>query len=275
MKLSAKDVENIRKLETKFVSFKFLCQNGSILQFDCLSKNIDAVENISNFEGFDLKPFLIFEDPFRSNPTASVFCYDESLPENYKQKLKDICDKVFGKEDLKFFADVKFYIEDKESSDESKSLLFASDPVDHWADLRSEIISILDEINIKTTFHCHGSMKNECIIGLEDDNLVSLADKIIVLHYIISNVSRSFGQNAILKIENITNLKLSIKFCSVLFKKELDKMKIKVKNASDNNSCIKFVSLENKMLSVEFNIEDKYNAYLMFYDTVKIMFVMI
>jgi hypothetical protein len=122
---------------------------------------------------------------------------------------------------------------------DKKHLLLDEDislePLDQLINLRSEIIDTIENIGIKTTYHCDGSKPSQCIIGVESDNILDMADNIIIIKYIIKNVAHSYGKHVIFTRDkgvplsvylNLSNYSkdVAVYFCASI-SKNLDKAK--------------------------------------------------
>ena len=89
MYLAEGDLAEIRKHESKFVSFKFLDINGNLQQFDTLLQNFTELEFLVEGTQYSLKSFYAIRDPFRSESTTSLFCENLASSPNFRKKLVD------------------------------------------------------------------------------------------------------------------------------------------------------------------------------------------
>lgn len=94
----------------------------------------------------------------------------------------------------------------KEITLEKKRIYYEKqiEPIDKSSNLRSEIVNILENIGIKTSFHCHNNQESGCRIGIVTDDILDMADNLIITQYIIENVANSYG-----KAVNLTPYKFS------------------------------------------------------------------
>jgi hypothetical protein len=188
--ISKKDIEKIKKLQSKFVSFKYIDLCGHLLQVDTSIQ--------SDFYDFSVNLNIIndksFSDPFRSVTTTSIFCTN---PENteLRKVIHESTKKLMEQITSPFYLDISFLINNPDNIEEyKKSFLYCSDPLDKYSNLRSDIIDFLEKINIKCTSHYHGHMSEECVIGITGNSVVDLADNFIISKFIIENIAESYGK---------------------------------------------------------------------------------
>ncbi len=79
----------------------------------------------------------------------------------------------------------------------TKGGYFPVPPMDHFADLRSDMVHNLERMGIKTQLHHHevGS-GGQCEIGIEFDTLSTIADKLMVFKYTVKNTAWHAGHSA-------------------------------------------------------------------------------
>ncbi len=77
----------------------------------------------------------------------------------------------------------------------TKGGYFPVPPMDHYTDLRSEMVSNLEAFGIKTQLHHHevGS-GGQAEIGVEFDTLARIADKVMTFKYVVKNTAFAAGK---------------------------------------------------------------------------------
>jgi len=74
---------------------------------------------------------------------------------------------------------------------------FPVPPVDSLHDLRSAMCLALEDMGLKTEVHHHEvATAGQCEIGVEFNTLVSKADEVQVLKYVVHNVAHAYGKTA-------------------------------------------------------------------------------
>lgn len=193
--LSQKDLDSINNNLSSFVSFKFINDAGCLLSIDSVAKSNLRYDFHVNGKTHHLKPFMSFDDPFRSHPTTSFLCEDLSLFPNHRQDLieaeKARSDSIKS-EALPISAQLLFYIETLEKSDD-KSYMLCSQPLDKFSDMRADIAKSMYDIGINVNNHYHGMDPGESIIGILSNNLVKLGDDVVLTLYIIKNIAAGYG----------------------------------------------------------------------------------
>ncbi len=210
MCLSKNDLDIIRNNGSSFVSFKFINGSGQLLSIDSLvQSNLRADFTIGN-KTHRLKPFLSFEDPFRSHPTTSFLCEDLSSFPNHRQDLIKA-----EKQNNKSTSGLSRYISAKLlfctsrlEKDCNASYMLCSQPIDQFADMRSDMVKTMYESGINVNSHYHGLGYEESIIAICGNNLVKLADDIVLGLYIIKNVAAGYG--VLVDLEGKGNLSVDI-----------------------------------------------------------------
>lgn len=69
-------------------------------------------------------------------------------------------------------------------------------PVDSMQDLRSEMVSVLDNVGLEVQKHHHEVAPAQGEIGISFDTLTACADNMQLYKYVIHNVAHAFGQTA-------------------------------------------------------------------------------
>lgn len=205
MELSSDVIQFINENNCRFISLKFLGENGILNQIDLSVNNIPMLKIILNQKNIDLKPIKCFLDPFRSAPTTNIFCIKPAI--NF---IRDAIIEFENIDDLT--AEISFWVLGDDMLDKTNLLL--ADPIDLNANLRAEIIQCLENIGILTTFHYHGSTKNESVIGIRGKTLLNLADNMIITNYIIDNCAASYGKKVLFNISKKANLNLLVLYSS-------------------------------------------------------------
>ncbi|MCP5370046.1 MAG: hypothetical protein H6909_05110 [Rickettsiaceae bacterium] len=175
----------------RFVSLKYLGEKGEIQQIDVPANLIlENSEYIIADLDIDLRDSKAFMDPFRSMPTITVFCHKRSIRNLAREKLYELSGSTTHYVD--FRASISFWIINNELQKNDFSPMQA-DPFDLYANLRSEIMSIADEIKIDILSHHYGSSSGESVINISAQNMLKLADDILVTKFIISNCAASYN----------------------------------------------------------------------------------
>lgn len=209
MYLTNENLTFVKKNESLFVSLKYLDLQGNLNQIDSASKNILADSNNHGFEvskNICLLPISSkgFCDPFRAMPTTSFLCVNIADGLNIRKYASKLIYDFSANMVATFEAELKFWIE----SPIEKNSSWKVDPFDLYSNLRSDILDILEKIDIKTTVHMPGSKKGECVIGFKGDNIIDLADNFILAKFVINNVAANYGQKVCLNKDKEQNLKL-------------------------------------------------------------------
>lgn len=209
MYLTNENLSLVKRHESSVVSLKYLDLHGDLCQIDSLTKNL--LEDPNN-HGFRVNketclmviPSKSFQDPFRSLPTTSFLCTniaDDANPRKYASRLiYDFSANMVSSFEL----ELKFWVE------ESKQPLgmWKVDPFDIFSNLRSDVLEILEKINISTTIHRHGASFGECIVGFKGDDTIDLADNLILAKFVINNVAANYGHKVWFSNDREENLKL-------------------------------------------------------------------
>ena len=78
----------------------------------------------------------------------------------------------------------------------SKATPFAAPPADHLADLRAEIVTILQGMGLKTQQQQHSAAPHQGEINLAARPLLEGADGVQIYKYVVQNVASSYGKTA-------------------------------------------------------------------------------
>lgn len=277
MYLTEKSLGEIKKHTSKFVSFKFLDEAGVLQQFDGLfDKHLNSKFCI-NEEQLLLKPFFAIQDPFRSVPTTSLFCENLNVNPNFRAQLPSKCKQFLQQQeqDKSLIVNLwqSFFVIPLED-DANSNYMLATDPADKLADMRGEIFGMLHENHIDTTYHFHGESKNESVIGITDNDIVRLADKIIVMRYIVKNVALAYGYEVNFYQNESINFKIELFSDNILcsyFGKAIEEISQNYTNIKQAKS-VKLPKYEkgtsdaevDKMVSIQLTMENNFNPYLLF-----------
>lgn len=175
----------------QFVSFKYLGRNGENQQFDIPANLIKTnKEYILNECDIELEESRAFIDPFRSISTVTVFCYKKSADNSAREMLRKLSDS--GHHYNNFQASISFWVTNNEL-EQNDFLPMQADPYDLYANLRSEISSIVDDIKINILSHHYGDSYGESVINISAENIFKLAQDILVTKFIISNCAASYN----------------------------------------------------------------------------------
>jgi len=78
----------------------------------------------------------------------------------------------------------------------TKGGYFPVNPIDSAQDLRSEMLSVLKEMNVDTEKHHHEVAAAQHELGIKFDTLVRVADKMQIYKYVVHNVAHAYGKTA-------------------------------------------------------------------------------
>ena len=209
MQLSEAEIELARQNKSQFVSLKYLGDDGSLKQIDTSFNNLEegrsfVCSNEVNLKPIDTKGFV---DPFRSFPTTSFFCENIAGKHNARKLSAKLLSKSTESFKPLLNAEISFWVSTEE--DQSDYTLIA-DPIDSHANLRSDIVATLERINIKTASHYHGITPAESVIGIRGNDIIDLADNIIIAKFIIANIADSYGLKAQFVFQTLSSLSLVI-----------------------------------------------------------------
>ncbi len=212
-------LEIIEQYEAKFVSLKYLKSDGELRQVDVAVNGLVIVEDYVVVYNLKLRPIQnrYFLDPFRSLPT--IFCLCDNLNDQSSTRgflndiLQDIslADNYLNK--FKLELEVNFLVFNKSKSQAENLLLAVNDtidyqnqvePYDQLANLRTEIIDILEKIGIPTICHYHASKLSSCSIVIKAEDFLRIADCFVITYFIIKNVAESYGKTAFF-FKDLTN----------------------------------------------------------------------
>jgi glutamine synthetase len=176
-------------------------------------------------------------DPFREHPTLNMNCFvlDPITGESYSRDPRYVAKKAedylastgladtayFGPEAEFFvFNDVRYGQDYRSASyavdsiegswntakDEGPNLgykprykegYFPVPPTDHFQDLRSEMILVMENLGIEIEVHHHEvATAGQAEIDMRFDTLLSMADKLMLYKYVVKNVARAHGLTA-------------------------------------------------------------------------------
>src|SRR3954452_24388413 len=176
-------------------------------------------------------------DPFRTHPTLNVNCFvrDPVTGESYSRDPRYVAKKAeeylvstgiadtayFGPEaEFYIFNDVRFdqnqhsafYAIDSvegiwnSGTDEGPNLgfkprykegYFPVPPMDHFQDLRSEMILVMEQLGIEVEIQHHEvGTAGQAEIDMRFDTLLRMADKLMLYKYVVKNVARDHGLTA-------------------------------------------------------------------------------
>jgi glutamine synthetase len=195
MEIIDKILDLAKQYSARFLSLGFVDITGKLQQRNVIITSLNITKDIALIEDKKLKLIedKFFFDPFRSHPTIFCFCQDLSSEFDYRSNAKYSIDSALINH-IPCEGKLNFLLHCQ-----NKNLLPAyeyveSEPLDKLVNLRSEIMDILDNIGIKTTYHYNGSDLCQCLIGMKANNLLDMADNIILAKYIIKNVAQSYGK---------------------------------------------------------------------------------
>ena len=290
MKLSKDDIEIAKQNKSQFVSLKYLGDDGKLKQIDISINNIDEALSLVDNNEINLKTIKnkSFIDPFRSFPTTSFLCENIASKHNMRQLLIELSPTT-SIANKSLAAEISFFVEGEDLSNNYK---FAADQVDPNANLRSDIINTLENINIKTGIYFHGSNGGESVITIKGEDIIDLSDNILIAKFIIANVTDSYGLKAkfIEPNNRASNINLLIQGTQTnieelpnIIEKNIKQIDLLAKN--NNFSILKLkktylyvTNTSNIMCKISLVCEDSFDPYitfaaLLFYKSHKEFFV--
>ena len=208
MQLSERDIELIRQNKSQFVSLKYLDIDGVLKQIDASFTSLEERSlNICD-DNINLKPIYNkgFIDPFRSFPTTSFFCENIASKMNSRMLATKLLKALNESIKSKLSIELSFWI----ANEVDTGLTYVADPIDKHANFRSDVVSILEKIGVRTTSNFHGKTSAESVIGIWGDNIIDLADNLIVTKYIIANIADSYNLKAQFTFNSNANISLVI-----------------------------------------------------------------
>ena len=78
----------------------------------------------------------------------------------------------------------------------SRSAPYAVPPADHLADLRAEIVSMLETMGLSAQQQHHNPSACQCEINLASRPMLDAADAVQIYRYVVQNVANSYGKTA-------------------------------------------------------------------------------
>lgn len=78
----------------------------------------------------------------------------------------------------------------------AKTAPYAVSPADHLADLRAEIVTMLQSMGLKTQQQQHNSAPNQGEVNLAARPLLECGDAVQIYKYVVQNVAHSYGKSA-------------------------------------------------------------------------------
>lgn len=277
MPLSKKEIEIVEQNKSRFVSLKYLGDDGELKQIDC-SINIfkEGISFLDNTEiNLQAIPNKNFVDPFRSFPTTSFFCENIASKNNTRQLLTKLisADKVFTNQ--VFASEISFWVEDENSSNNYK---YIADPIDRHSNLRNDITNTLENINIKTGMNFHGSRVGESVVTIRGHNIVDLSDNILITRFVIANIADSYGLNIKFTSPNndISNIALlisgnqiNIEELATIIEKNIDQIHLLPKNNSiydfkSQKTCLYTTSTTEPVYKISLICNDLSTPYFIF-----------
>lgn len=209
MELTEEIIQFVKTSNCQFISLKYLGENGVLNQIDFSANNIFTLKDILEQKNISLAPIKnkFFQDPFRSLSTVTIFCTNY-----FVASMRSEIERINSLENFKnITVEISFWIIDEINN--HNNIQYVADPVDLGANLRAEIVQCLENIGIATTVHYHGKTEHECIIGIQGNSLLDLADNITVAQFIINNCAASYGKKVSFNKDNNSNLSLIICYC--------------------------------------------------------------
>ena len=213
MKLSEDNIELVHKHKSKFVSFKYLGDDGFLKQIDVSTSSLVGTNILFTVNNLNLHPIKskAFIDPFRSLLTTSFYCENHSSTVNPRKAAEKIYNSATYPSFNEYFAQISFWVVDEFSEEKSSNLAYIADPIDQQSNLRADIIATLESIGIESTYHYHGRKNNESVIGIKGKTVIDLADNIVITKFVIANVAASYSRTINFTFNDTINLSLLVK----------------------------------------------------------------
>ncbi len=180
-------------------------------------------------------PTTAFLDPFTEVPTLSLTCNvrDPITQEPYTRDARYVAQKAekylksTGVADISYWGpEIEFYILDNVRFDQSynfgfyhidciegfwnsgqqdkpnlgykpryKEGYFPVPPMDHFQDIRSEMMRTLEKVGVRVEVHHHEvGTAGQAEIDMRFDTLTRMADQVMIYKYVIKNVARRHGR---------------------------------------------------------------------------------
>ena len=227
MQFLKEDIEILKKHESQFVSLKYPSLFGQLKQIDLSIGNVsqDMLANHNDQVFLRAVPKKAFIDPFRSLQTSFFLCENVALEKNVRSFLQKslINDNNTKLGELNsLILEMSFWLKDSDLDQNSKSdmsYLYSTEPDDIYANLRSDIIDTLENINVQTAYHYHGAQKSQCVIAIKGDDIIDLADNYLIAQYIIQNIATNYGKEATLCSQSHYKCTLIIDNCKDILSK--------------------------------------------------------
>lgn len=193
-----------KQYQAQSVSLKYVDLPGQLRQIDVAITSLMSQDDQIMVGGLVLKPIpgKYFIDPFRCRPT--IFCFCENILSSHAARRSAMTfwqnNHLVNNFAVQCIIDFTMTSSQQIDQLEAPSLFVDHqglvEPDDQLANLRSEIIDILENIGIKTLFHCHASYQAQCQIAIEAQNFLAAADDFLIAQYVISNVGQLYGKVA-------------------------------------------------------------------------------
>lgn len=252
MELSKEELAIAQKNNSEFISLKYLDNDGSLKQVDALLKTFQSDQFFICNDSIILRPIKNknFIDPFRSFSTTSFFCENIGIKNNQRELAKNLISNSEPLEALSISAEISFCLDDELGQNDYS---YIADPVDKYSNLRSDIMSTLEDIGIPTISHFHGKTYSESIIGISGTDIIDLIDNIIITNFVITNVVNSYNLVAKFTVfDQLSNITLILKGGKL----EIGKISNRISYFTSNNGMydIKLAKLSKYIKTKEVNI---------------------
>jgi hypothetical protein len=213
MKLSEDNIELVHRHKAKFISFKYLGDDGFLKQIDVSTSSLVGTNILFAVSNLNLHPIKskAFIDPFRSLLTTSFYCENHSSTVNPRRTAEKIYNSATHPSFNEYFAQISFWVADEFSGEKTSNLAYIADPIDQQSNLRADIIATLESIGIESTYHYHGRINNESVIGIKGKTVIDLADNIVITKFVIANVAASYSRTINFTFNETINLSLFVK----------------------------------------------------------------
>lgn len=180
----------------RFLSLAFVDIEGRLQQRNVIITNLNIIKDIAVIENKKLKLIedKYFFDPFRSHPTIFCLCQDLGDEFDYRANVEYCVTNSKVINNIPCEGKIDFLVNCQNKNPLPSYEYIESEPLDKLVNLRSEILEILENIGITTTYHYNGLEPSRCFIGIKANNFLDIADNIILTKYIIKNVAQSYGK---------------------------------------------------------------------------------
>lgn len=192
--------------ECHVISFKYLDENNVFNQIDISAKRYFSDQEYRERHNYLLAhAYNIFLDSFRSVQTITIFCSGLS---NSLKELRQVIKKTNISAEKTIVSHISFWVIENIYKTDACTENIDSNLVDIYANIRSEILLLLEAIGVSVISH-YRKVDNEMCIAIESDNLLELIDNLVIARFTILNCAASYNLKSKLWSPEKDNLQLS------------------------------------------------------------------